>query len=127
MSKAHKISEAEWYVIKTLWKHSPLSASEIIEALREETHWNPKTIHTLISRLVSKGVVGVKKDVPYHLYFPLVSEADYKNVQTESFINKVYNGSIHLLITNFIKEEKLSREELDELKALLDSKSGEEV
>ncbi len=121
MNKANKISDAEWYVIKTLWKNSPQNASEIIESLREETQWNPKTIHTLISRLVSKGVVGVKKESPYHLYYPLVSEAEYKKTQTESFINKVYNGSIHHLVASFIKEEKLSREELDGLRALLDA------
>ncbi|MCX7772305.1 MAG: BlaI/MecI/CopY family transcriptional regulator [Clostridia bacterium] len=122
MGKEHKISEAEWYVIKTLWMQSPLGASDIIEALRKETDWNPKTIHTLISRLVAKGVVGVNKDAPCNLYFPLVSEEEYKAVQTDSFIKKVYNGSIKSLVANFIKEEKLTKEELAELKQLLNDR-----
>lgn len=127
MAKAQGISEAEWFVIKTLWKAAPLSASEIIESLREETQWNPKTIHTLISRLVSKGVVGVDKNSAYHLYFPMITEAEYRDTQTESFIKKVFNGSPQLLLSHFIKREKLSRQELDELKALLDSQQGEGV
>lgn len=127
MDKAKKITEAELYVMKSLWRNSPLTSSEIIDALKDETQWNPKTIHTLISRLVSKGVIEVKKEHPYHLYFPLVSEEDYRSVQTESFINQVYNGSIHNLFVSFIKEERLSKEELDELKLLLDGYEGKGV
>lgn len=124
MHKASKITEAELYVMKALWRNSPLTASEIIDELKEETEWNPKTIHTLISRLVSKGVVEVRKNQQPHRYIPLVTEYEYRCVQTESFVNQVYNGSIHHLVVNFIKEERLTKEELDELKSLLDGYEG---
>jgi BlaI family penicillinase repressor len=122
MSKTKKITEAELYIMKVLWDKSPLNASQIIDELKDETQWNPKTIHTLIRRLVSKGIVRVEKATPYHLYYPLITRSEYQNNETESFINKVYNGSIHSLVSNFIKEEKLSKEELDKLRALLESK-----
>lgn len=125
MKKGKKITEAELYVIKVLWKNSPLTASQIIDELKEDTQWNPKTIHTLISRLVAKSVIGSEKKGSYKLYFPLVTEEYYQNVQTKSFLEKVYNGSFPLLITNFIKEEKLSEQEICELKAILDSQIDE--
>lgn len=125
MKKGKKITEAELYVIKVLWKNSPLTASQIIDELKEVTQWNPKTIHTLISRLVAKSVIGAEKKGSYKLYFPLVTEEYYQNVQTKSFLEKVYNGSFPLLITNFIKEEKLNEQEINELKAILDSQIDE--
>jgi BlaI family penicillinase repressor len=76
---------------------------------------------------VSKGIVEVRKEQQPYSYFPLVTESDYRNVQTESFINTVYNGSIHHLVVNFIKDERLTKKELDELKSLLDGYEGKGV
>ena len=122
MNKIPKISDSEWEVMKVLWKKSPLTSSQIIEILKEYSSWNPKTIHTLISRLVNKDAIRVKKGGPFYLYSPNISEEECRKVETKSFIKKVYNGSINLLISNFIKDEKLSWKEIDELKQILDDK-----
>ena len=108
--------------MKVLWKKSPLTSSQIIEILKEYSSWNPKTIHTLISRLVNKDAIRVKKGGPFYLYSPNISEEECRKVETKSFIKKVYSGSIKLLISNFIKDEKLSWKEIDELKQILDDK-----
>jgi len=122
LNKIPKISDSEWEVMKVLWKKSPLTSSQIIEILKEYSSWNPKTIHTLISRLVNKDAIRVKKGGPFYLYSPNISEEECRKVETKSFIKKVYNGSINLLISNFIKDEKLSWKEIDELKQILDDK-----
>lgn len=124
LSKTPKISDSEWEVMEVLWKKSPLTSSEIIEILKQYISWNPKTIHTLISRLVKKDAIEVKKDAPFYLYYPKVSQEECRKIETRSFIKKVYNGSIHLLISNFIKNEKLSDEEIKELKQILDKKNS---
>lgn len=122
MNKIPKISDSEWEVMKVLWKRSPLTSSEIIENLKERSSWSPKTIHTLISRLATKGAIYVKKDEPFYLYSPNISEEECRKVETKSFIKKVYDGSIHLLVSSFIKDEKLSGKEIEELKQILDKK-----
>ena len=122
MNKIPKISDSEREVMKVLWKKSPLTSSQIIEILKEYSSWNPKTIHTLISRLVNKDAIRVKKGGPFYLYSPNISEEECRKVETKSFIKKVYSGSIKLLISNFIKDEKLSWKEIDELKQILDDK-----
>ena len=119
-----KISDSEWEVMKVLWKKSPLTSSEIIEILKEYISWNPKTIHTLISRLAKKDAIEVKRNTPLYLYYPKVSEEECRKTETKSFVKKVYNGSIHLLISNFIKNEKLSDEEIEELREMLDKKNS---
>lgn len=110
--------------MKILWEKSPITSSEIIRILKEYMYWSPKTIHTLINRLVDKDIVEVKKQKPFYLYSPKISEEECRKVETESFLKKVYNGSIHLLISNFIKDEKLSEEEIRELKQILDTKDS---
>jgi len=123
MNKSPNISDAEWQVMKVLWEKSPLTSTEIINSLKANTAWSPKTIHTLISRLVKKGVVGVNKDSSLNEYFPLVTEEECRRVETKSFIQKVYDGSLDLLIKSFIENEKLTSEEIDELRRMLDEKN----
>lgn len=113
------ISDAEWQVAKVLWQSSPLTAAEIIEKLKDSTDWNPKTIHTLISRLAKKGVIKALPDVTPYTYCPLVTEAECAKEKTRSLVNHIYNGSFSLLVSRFIKEENLSAEEIKELKDIL--------
>jgi len=122
MNEFPNISDAEWQVMKVLWEKSPLTSTEIIDSLRNDTIWSPKTIHTLISRLVKKEAVGVRKGSPFNQYFPLVTEEESRKVETKSFVQKVYDGSLQLLLKNFIKDEKLSAEEINELRRILDEK-----
>ncbi|KLU65557.1 methicillin resistance regulatory protein MecI [Desulfosporosinus acididurans] len=120
---ACKISEAEWQVMKVLWEKSPLTATQIIGCLKSETQWNPKTIHTLITRLVKKEALGVNKEASLFQYYPLVSKEDCMLEETKSFLHKVYDGSIHLLVANFVKNERLSPQEIENLRKLLDEKT----
>lgn len=115
-----QITDAEWLIMKVLWRNPSLTSSEIIEKLKPDTTWNSKTIHTLISRLVKKGIVEAKKNGTFYLYSALISEEECKKVETKSFIEKMYDGSLHLLVMNFLKNEKLSEDELKKLKDILD-------
>lgn len=118
-----RISDAEWQVMKVFWKRSPLTASIIVEYLKPETNWSPKTIQTLIARLVKKGALGVNKEASLNQYYPLVSQEECMREETNSFLEKVYDGSLHLLIANFVKNKYLSPKEIQELKNLLDEKT----
>jgi len=125
-NKFPNISDAEWQVMKVLWEKSPLTSTEIIDSLRNDTTWSPKTIHTLISRLVKKEAVGIKTGSSFTRYFPLGTEEECRKVETKSFVQKVYDGSLHLLLKNFIQDEKLSTEEINELRRILDEKGDYE-
>jgi len=120
--KSCRISDAEWLVMKVLWQESPLTASLITEHLQPETDWSPKTIQTLIARLVKKGALAVKKDAGLNQYYPLLSKEQCMVDETKTFLQKVYNGSLHGLIANFVKNERFTAKEIEELKRLLDEK-----
>lgn len=123
MSKLPKISDSEWEVMEIIWSKKLCTSSEIVDALKDDSEWSPKTIHTLITRLVKKGAVDVDKTSTTYKYSPLISEKDLKNQETKTFVQKLYGGSLKLLLSNFIKEEELSADEIHELRKLLDEKT----
>ncbi len=127
MKELPKISEAELEVMKVLWTKSPLSANEVVRMLEDQTDWKPKTIRTLLNRLVQKGAIAVQQEVgKVYAYCPLVSQDVFLKVETKSFLQRLYGGALKPLLLNFLQEEKLSREEISELKRILDEKSNSE-
>jgi BlaI family penicillinase repressor len=127
MVVSSKISNSEWEVMKCVWDNTLCTANEIVGTLSKTTDWKASTIRTLINRLVKKEVLGYnidEKDKKTYYYFPLLSENECIKTESESFINRVFNGSLNGMIANFINESNLSDEEIKELKNILDKKKG---
>jgi BlaI family penicillinase repressor len=122
MEEIPKISEAEWEVMKIVWANSPCASSQIIKSLENTKDWKPKTIKTLISRLVSKNVLGFKEEGRKYLYYSLVNENECVCAENKSFLSKVYNGAIKNMLVSFIKENDLSKEDIEELKQILNER-----
>ena len=120
MKKTPKISEAEWEVMKVLWKKSPKTANEIVKVLSKKTSWKRETIRTLVNRLVQKKAVGFEKKGRQYDYFPKVTEAECIKAETKSFLKRVHGGSIEPMLTSFVEEERLSPEKIKRLKRILD-------
>lgn len=116
------ITDAEWEVMKVLWAGSPRTANEIVQALEGSRDWNPKTVRTLIKRLTEKGAVGYEADGRIYLYHPTVQEEECVKSETRSFLKRVYGGAMRPMLAHFIRDEQLSREELEELRKLLDER-----
>ena len=124
MKKLPRISDAEWRVMKVLWAESPKTADEVVDALTPVTIWKPKTIKTLINRLLNKKAIGYEKKGRAYHYYPLVDETECAKSVTRSFLQRVYGRALKPMVANFIEDEKLSRDEIEELKRILDSGSG---
>ena len=110
MSKLPQISEAEFEVMKVIWKYAPISTNEVTEKLTQTTDWSPKTIQTMLKRLVTKKALTYEKQSRVFVYTPLVPE---------TFLNKYYNGNIVSMLTSYLEDDKLSKTELDTLRHLL--------
>ena len=121
-----KISEAELEIMKVLWGSSPQTANEVIDKLELTMNWKPKTIRTLINRLVQKKAISYHQEKgQMYAYYPLVSQDRYLQVETKSFLNRFYGAAFKPLLVNFLKEEKLSSDDINELKRILDEKTEE--
>ena len=119
MSKLPQISEAEFEVMKVIWKYAPISTNEVTEKLTQTTDWSPKTIQTMLKRLVTKKALTYEKQSRVFVYAPLVPETEYIRQESNSFLNKYYNGNIVSMLTSYLEDDKLSKTELDTLRHLL--------
>ena len=122
MSSLPQISEAEFEVMKIVWKYAPISTNEITEKLLKTTAWSPKTIQTLIKRLVTKGALAYEKQSRMFVYTPLVDENEYLRQESSSFLERFYNGDITTMVSAYIADEKLSEAEIEHLRSILEKK-----
>lgn len=123
MSDLPQISEAEFEVMKIVWKYAPISTNEITEKLLQTTAWSPKTIQTLIKRLVTKGALSYEKQSRVFVYTPLVKEREYISQESNSFLKRFYDGHITSMLSAYIENDRLSETEIDTLRSLLSKRS----
>ena len=125
MKRLPKISESEWLVMQVLWSRGPLTANEVVEELAPKAKWKPKTVKTLINRLVKKGAVKFKKEGRKYRYYTAVSEAKCVGTESRSFVQRVYGGAARPMLAAFLEDAELSAEDIAELKKILEQKEGE--
>lgn len=113
------ISESEWEVMNVLWQKAPQTANDVISSLQEQTDWKPKTVRTLLDRLVHKNVIGVNKDHRVYTFFPLYSQDECQRAEAQSFIKRIYGGTLKSMLVQFIQEDSLSEEDIRELRSIL--------
>lgn len=124
MRSLPQISEAEFEVMKIVWKFAPINTNEITKRLEKTTSWSPKTIQTLIRRLVAKGALAYEKQSRIFVYRPLVEEQEYVNQESHSFLKHFYGGRISAMLSAYIENDRLSKDELETLRSLLSEDSG---
>lgn len=123
MNRLPQISEAEYEVMKVIWDEAPISTNGVTEKLSQVTEWSPKTIQTLLKRLVQKEAITYEKKSRVFVYTPLVAREAYLNQESDHFLERFYDGNLSALVANYVKDERLSSEELEELRGLL-SRAG---
>ncbi len=119
MSELPQISEAEFEVMKIVWKHAPISTNEITDKLLQTTSRSPKTIQTLIKRLVTKGVLAYEKQSRMFVYTPVVKKSEYIGQKSNSFLKRYYNGEIPAMVSAFIENDRLSETDVEHLWLIL--------
>lgn len=108
--------------MRVLWKNSPLAAFDIIQELAATEKWHPNTVKTLLTRLHKKGALGTKKYKNLFLYFPTVTEEECVESESENFLDRLFGGSVKPLLVHFARQKKLSKQDLDELRRILEGK-----
>lgn len=120
-----RISVAEWEVMKVLWAQGPSSANQVIHALASTTDWHPKTVRTLLTRLVDKGVLDREKQGGLYVFTPCVEETACVRDESRSFLDRCFGGSLQPMLAHFLEHEDLSDEEIAQMRRLLDEKDKE--
>ena len=120
MRKTPRISETEWEIMKVVWAQAPCSAGEIIAILQQiDNSWHPRTAKAFLNRLVKKKALGFSKEGRAYVYRALVRREECVDAASESFLERVFGGSLKPMLAHFVERRKLSAEEIRELRRLL--------
>lgn len=120
-----ELSGAEWNLMESLWEYSPKVGSQIVSDMAARTGWSRSTTLTMLRRMTEKGLIACEDSGQMKTYAPLIEREEAVRKETESFLNRVYNGSISLLVSGFVDRQKLTEQEIAELRQLLEKAEGE--
>lgn len=120
-----ELSGAEWNLMESLWEYSPKVGSQIVSDMAARTGWSRSTTLTMLRRMTEKGLIACEDSGQMKTYAPLIEREEAVRKETESFLNRVYNGSISLLVSGFVDRQKLTEQEIAELRQLLEKAEGD--
>jgi BlaI family penicillinase repressor len=115
-----RISEAELLVMRVLWAQSSATANAVVAALGSRTGWKPRTIQTLLRRLVDKKAARFEKRGREYVFHPVVDEREHTHRASLRFLERFFGGALAPFLAGFLEREKLTPEQIAELRALLD-------
>ena len=118
------LTHSEWNVLDCLWDRSPMTVMELVAALGEKVGWAKSTTITTLRRMEEKGLVRVEVRGRAKHYFPAVEREKAARQETRSFLDRVYQGSVGLMVSSMAREKALTREEIEELYAILKEAEG---
>ena len=114
------LSENEWYIMQILWENSSATLRDLCDSLKDSKGWTKHAISSFLKRMQEKGAISVDESGKVKRYLPLWDKEETILEETHSIMDRVYQGNLLLMVSNAVKEQKLSKTEIDELKKMLD-------
>lgn len=113
------LTATEWKLMECLWEKHPRTGREAIEYMEKSAGWSRSTTLTLLRRMTDKGFMSCGEDSGVKVYSPLIRREDAAVRETDDFINRVYKGSVSMMMSAITKKQELTKAEIDELYAIL--------
>ncbi|GAB1476953.1 BlaI/MecI/CopY family transcriptional regulator [Bacillota bacterium] len=120
------LSDGEWNIMNVLWEFAPKTITQLTADLKGITGWSKHTIITMLNRMESKGAVRYEQGVKAKQYYPSVERKEAALEETGNFLDKVYSGSLGLMVNTMVEKNSLTKEEIDQLYDIL-KKAEEEA
>ena len=119
MKKEVRVTNSEWYVINCLWEESPRTLMQMVPILRQEVGWSKSTCATMVRRMTEKGLLGYEERGKAKYFFPQVEKEEVVVQETRDFIQRIYDGSVGMMMSALVRQNDLSKEDIKELQAIL--------
>jgi predicted transcriptional regulator len=116
--ETNKLFDSELKVMEIVWQKEPITAKEISLLLGETIGWNKNTTYTIIKKLIEKNMIV--REEPNFICTSAIKKEEVQSAETNSLIDKLYNGSKKMFFAAFLQNEKLSEDEAEFLKRLID-------
>lgn len=121
------LTPTEWQLMECLWEQAPRTGREAADDLRVRAGWSRSTTLTLLRRMSDKGLIACESEGEALTYRPLLRREDAARQETRRFLNRVYKGSVGLMVSAMTQEQALSRADLDALREILRQAEGGET
>lgn len=129
MKQEVRVTNSEWYLMNCLWEEYPRTLMQIVPILNERVGWSKSTSATMVRRMAEKGLIGYEERGKTKYFFPKVKKEDVVVQETRDFLQRIYDGSIGMMMSALVRQNDLSKEDIQELQEILkaaEDKSKEE-
>lgn len=116
-----KVTASEWYVLECLWEQAPKTLMQLVEELNNRIGWAKSTCTTTVKRMDEKGLIRHEVEGRTKLFFPVIEQKDATRKETKDFLQRIYRGSVGMLLNTLAETQDLSERDIDDLEAFLDS------
>lgn len=113
------LSDGEWKIMRLLWEHAPCTITQLVTYLKEDTNWSKHTVITMLSRMEKKGAIRYEMGSKAKKFYPIVDQSSIIVEETQGFLDKVYDGSVSMLVNTMLGTKSISKKEINELYELL--------
>ena len=120
------LSDGEWRIMNLLWANAPRRVPELTEALAKDTGWSRATVNMMLQRLEDKGAVRMETFGRNKAYWPVLSQSDARQKETKRFLDRLYGGSLGMMVSSLAGQQALSEEDIRALRAILDEAEQQE-
>lgn len=118
MDKKLTVTQTEWSIMELLWE-APRTLMELVNTLSKTVCWSKSTVTTMVRRMTEKGLVDYDTDGRTKLFRAAVSRENVVAQETDSLLNRAYQGSLGLMLSTMVNHKRLSKSDIDELYAIL--------
>lgn len=134
MKQEVRVTNSEWHVVNCLWEESPRTLMQIVPLMKERVGWSKSTCATMVRRMSEKGLIGYELKGKTKYFYPKVNKEDVVVQETRDFIQRIYDGSVGMMMSALVRQNDLSKEDIRELQEILrdaenragqDTKTGE--
>ena len=115
-----KISEAESRIMDALWRRGPLVVEDVVAEVADAQQWSDRTVKSLIGRMLKKKAIEAVRQDGRTYYRPLVERDDYMMAESQGFLDRIFGGKLAPFVTQFAERQKLSPEDVAQLRALIE-------
>lgn len=119
MKQEIRVTNSEWYVMNCLWEEYPRTLMQLVPLLNERVGWSKSTSATMVRRMSEKGLIGYEENGKTKYFFPKVKKEDVVVQETRDFLQRIYDGSIGMMMSALVRQNDLSREDIRELQEIL--------
>lgn len=120
------LSDGEWKLMDLLWQEPPKTITQLTKDMESRTGWGRNVIITMLKRLEAKGAVRHEEGERAKQFYPAVTRQGAALEETKGFLNRVYQGSLSLMVNAMVNSRELSAQDIDDLKAILRKAEEEE-